>query len=82
MLKTVTHARLDHSYDAELRTLVAVDLLVLDGRAIDVLDPTESPDIYDLLLERYRTGSIIVMSNRLCGAPHKRFNAEPMVMRS
>ena len=57
MLKTLKHARLDHSYDAELRKLIAVDLLILDDFAIDVLDPTESRDLYDLLLERYRTGS-------------------------
>ena len=30
----------------------------------DVLDPVESRDLYDLLLERYRTGSVIVTSNR------------------
>ena len=64
MLKLLKHARLDHTYDAELRKLIAVDLLILDDFAIDVLDPTESRDLYDLLLERYRTGSIIVTSNR------------------
>lgn len=64
MLKTLKHARLDHSYDAELRKLVAVDLLILDDFAIDVLDPIESRDLYDLLLERYRTGSVVVTSNR------------------
>ena len=53
-----------NSYEAELRKLVAVDLLILDDFAIDVLDPVESRDLYDLLLERYRTGSIIVTSNR------------------
>ncbi|MDE3131995.1 MAG: ATP-binding protein, partial [Acidobacteriota bacterium] len=64
MLKTLKHARLDHTYDAELRKLIAVDLLILDDFAIDVLDATESRDLYDLLLERYRTGSIVVTSNR------------------
>jgi hypothetical protein len=64
MLKTLKHARLDHSYDAEFRKLVAVDLLILDDFAIDVLDPTESRDLYDLLLERDRTGSIVVTSSR------------------
>ena len=64
MLKTLKHARLDNSYEAELRKLVAVDLLILDDFAIDVLDPVESRDLYDLLLERYRTGSVIVTSNR------------------
>ena len=64
MLKTLKHARLDHSYEAELRKIISVDLLVLDDFAIDVLDATESRDLYDILLERYRTGSIVVTSNR------------------
>ena len=64
LLKTLKHARLDNSYEAELRKLLAVDLLVLDDFAIDVLDPTESRDLYDILTERHRVGSIIVTSNR------------------
>jgi hypothetical protein len=34
------------------------------GCAIDALDPTESRDLYEILLERYRTSSMIVTSNR------------------
>jgi DNA replication protein DnaC len=64
MLKTLKHARLDNSYEAELRKIVAVDLLILDDFAIDVLDAVESRDLYDLLLERYRSGAVIVTSNR------------------
>src|SRR5688572_18358212 len=37
---------------------------LLDDFAIDVLDPTESRDLHEILLERYRTGSIIVTANR------------------
>ncbi len=64
MLKTLKHARLDHTYEAELRKLLAVDLLILDDFALDTMDPTESRDIYELLTERHRVGSIIVTSNR------------------
>ena len=64
VLKRLKHARLDNSYEAELRKLLAVDLLVLDDFAIDVLDPMESRDLYDILTERHRAGSIIVTSNR------------------
>ena len=64
LLKTLKHARLDNSYEAELRKLLAVDLLLLDDFAIDVLDPTESRDLYEILTERHRAGSIIVTSNR------------------
>lgn len=64
VLKRLKHARLDHSYEAELRKLLAVDLLVLDDFAIDALDPTESRDLYEILTERHRAGSMIVTSNR------------------
>jgi DNA replication protein DnaC len=63
-LKTLKHARLDNSYEAELRKVIAVDLLLLDDFAIDTLDATESRDLYEILIERYRVGSIIVTSNR------------------
>ena len=58
------HARLDNSHETELRKLISVDLLVLDVFSIDVLDATESRDLYEILLERYRIGSMIVTSNR------------------
>lgn len=64
LLKTLKHARLDHTYEAELRKLLAVDLLILDDFAIDVLDATESRDLYEILTERHRAGSIVVTSNR------------------
>src|SRR3954470_12134985 len=64
MLKTLKHARLDNSYEAEFRKLLAVDLLILDDFALDTLDATESRDLYEILLERHRAGSIIVTSNR------------------
>jgi DNA replication protein DnaC len=64
MLKALKHARLDNSYEAELRKLVATDLLVIDDFALDSMDATESRDAYEIFLERDRSGSIIVTSNR------------------
>ncbi len=64
MLKTLKHARLDGSYEAELRKLLVVDVLILDDFALDVMQTDESRDIYEILLERHRAGSIIVTSNR------------------
>ncbi len=64
MLKTLKHARFDNSYEAELRKLVAVDLLIVDDFALDAMDATESRDTYELLTERHRAGSMIVTSNR------------------
>lgn len=64
MLKALRHARLDHTYEQELRRLIAVDLLIIDDFGLDSLDPTESRDTYEILNERHRSGSIIVTSNR------------------
>ncbi len=64
LLKTLKHARLDHTVEAEMRRLLGVDLLLLDDFGLDAMDPTESRDVYELFLERHRAGSIIVTSNR------------------
>ena len=64
MLKTLRHARLDNTYEQELRKLLAVDLLVVDDFGLDAMDPTESRDAYEILTERHRAGSMIVTSNR------------------
>jgi len=64
MLKTLRHARLDNSYEVELRKLLTVDLLILDDFALDAMEPTESRDLYEILTERHRRRSIIVTSNR------------------
>jgi DNA replication protein DnaC len=64
LLKALKHARLDHSHEAELRKLLAVDVLVIDDFGLDAMDATESRDVHELLTERDRAGSIIVTSNR------------------
>ena len=64
LLKTLKHARLDQTYEAELRKLIAVDLLLVDDFGLDAMDPNESRDAYEIFTERHRAGSIIVTSNR------------------
>jgi len=64
MLKALKHSRLDNSYDAELRRLIAVDLLVVDDFGLDAMDAVESRDAYEIFTERHRSGSMIVTSNR------------------
>jgi len=64
VLKAFRHSRLDNSFEAEMRKLIAPDLLILDDFALDVMDSTESRDISELLTERHRAGSVIVTSNR------------------
>jgi DNA replication protein DnaC len=64
MLKTLRHARLTQTHEKELRALLAVDLLILDDFGLDAMDPEESRDAHELIVERHRAGSIIVTSNR------------------
>lgn len=64
LLKTLKHSRLDNSHESEFRKLINVDLLILDDFCLDAMDAVESRDLYDLLIERHRAGSIIATSNR------------------
>jgi len=38
--------------------------------------------LFEIINQRYEQRSVLVTTNRLCGAPHKRFNAESIVMRT
>lgn len=64
MLKTLKHARLDNTYEAELRRLIGADLLIVDDFGLDAMDSGESRDAYEILTERHRAGSMVVTSNR------------------
>lgn len=64
LLKLLRHARLDNSHEAELRRLLAVDVLILDDFGLDAMDAVESRDVHELFTERHRLGSIIITSNR------------------
>ena len=64
MLKTLKQARLLDTYEAELRKLIGVDLLIVDDFALDAMDALQSRDVYDIFSERQRSGSIVVTSNR------------------
>ena len=64
MLKTLRHARLDNTYEVELRRLIGVDLLIVDDFGLDKMDVAESRDAYEIFTERHRAGSMIVTSNR------------------
>jgi DNA replication protein DnaC len=64
MLKTLKHARLDNTHEAELRRLISVDLLIVDDFGLDAMDAAESRDAYEILTERHRAGSMVITSNR------------------
>ena len=51
LLKTLKHPRLN-IYEAELRRLLAVDLLIIDDFGLDTMDATESRNAFELFTER------------------------------
>jgi DNA replication protein DnaC len=64
MLKRLKASRLDNSHDTALRKLLRVDLLILDDFALAALDPIDTAEIYELIVERHRSSATIVTSNR------------------
>jgi DNA replication protein DnaC len=62
--KRLKAARLDASYDAEMRKLIGVELLLIDDFALQPLDATETADIYDLCVERHHQAATVLTSNR------------------
>jgi len=64
LLKRLRASRLDNSHDAEMRKLMRVDLLVLDDFALQPFDALDTADIYELVVERHRSASTVVTSNR------------------
>jgi DNA replication protein DnaC len=64
LMKRLKAARLDQSYDQELRRLIGIDLLIIDDFCLQPLDATETSDLYDLVVERHHRASTVVTSNR------------------
>lgn len=64
LFKRLRGARLDGSYEDEMGKLHRVDLLILDDLALHQLEATETNDFYELIVERHRTASTVITSNR------------------
>jgi DNA replication protein DnaC len=62
--KRLKAARLDASYDAEMRKLIGVELLILDDLCLQRLDAIETSDLSELVIERHRRAATMVTSDR------------------
>jgi DNA replication protein DnaC len=62
--KRLKAARLDATYDAEMRKLIGVDMLVLDDLCLQKLDATDTSDLYEVVIERHHRASTVVTSDR------------------
>jgi DNA replication protein DnaC len=47
-----------------MRRLARVDLLIIDDLALQAMDPVETADFYELIVERHQKSSTVVTSNR------------------
>jgi DNA replication protein DnaC len=64
LFKRLRGARLDGSYEDEMRKLHRVELLIIDDVALHRLEATETSDFYELIVERHRKSSTVITSNR------------------
>ncbi len=64
LFKRLRGARLDNTYEDEMRNLHRVELLIIDDLALHRLETTETSDFYELIVERHRSASTIITSNR------------------
>ncbi len=64
LLKRLRASRLDGSYDAEMRKLIGIELLIVDDFALQPLDATQTGDVYELVVERHHAGATVLTSNR------------------
>jgi len=71
----------DRSTRRLINRLARLDVLAIDELGYLNLKPEQSNIFFKLMEERYRQHSTIITTNRLCGAPHNRFNAESIFMR-
>lgn len=64
LLKLVHQSRADNSTEKTIRSLLAPDLLLIDDFGLRRLNPQQSSDFYEVIIERHRRSSTIVTSNR------------------
>lgn len=64
LLQHLNGGRADGSYSRRLESYLRPDLLILDDFGLRVLPPPSSEDMYEIIAERYETGSIMLTSNR------------------
>lgn len=64
MLRDLHQSRADNSTEKVMRSLIALDLLIIDDFGLRKLNATASSDLYEVLIGRHRRASTIVTSNR------------------
>ncbi len=82
LLDDLAEAVADGTRKEFMESLTTVPLLIIDDFGMRKLPLTAAEDLLEIIMRRYERASTLLTSNRLCGAPHKRFNAESIFMRT
>lgn len=64
LLQDLGGGHADGTFETRLRKYIRPDLLILDDFGLREFSLQQSEDLYELICERYRSGSMIVASNR------------------
>ena len=62
--RALAQARVDNSVDHAFRSFLTPDLLILDDLGLHGLAAQQSADLHELILNRHRSSSFIITSNR------------------
>ena len=81
MINHLIAAEADHSLLKKLHYYQSPALLVIDEMGYLPLGTQGSNLFFQVISARHERCSSVITTNRLCGAPHNRFNAEFIVMR-
>jgi DNA replication protein DnaC len=72
----------DNALRRRLKHYARPTLLIIDEIGYLAYSNRHADLLFEIINRRYEQNATIVTTNRLCGAPHKRFNAESIVMRT
>ena len=64
LLSDLGGGRADGTWEKRLRRYLKLDLLIVDDFTLKELSKTQAEDLYELIDQSYRGGSMIVMANR------------------
>ena len=64
LLSDLGGGRADGTWEKRLRRYLKPDLLIIDDFAIKELTKSQGEDLYELIDQRYRSGSMVVTANR------------------
>jgi DNA replication protein DnaC len=82
LLEEIAEALIDGTRKQYVESVATVPLLIIDDFGMRKLPQTAAEDLLEIVMRCYERASTLLTSNRLCGAPHNRFNAESSVMRT